>query len=398
MPDIDLSPPWPTLDPLALHGLAGEVVSLIEPHTESDPVALLVSFLGAFGNAVGPKPHMVADGAEHPARLFAVIAGQSSKARKGTSWRNIRRLFEFVDSNWADNCILGGMATGEGLIGAVRDPQAEKRCLCVEEEFARTLVNSGRGNNTLSQVVREAFDNGNLRTMTKKPMTATRAHVSIIGHVTLPELQQRLSYIHRTSGFANRYLYFVSKRSKLLPSGGDLSTTDLSLMAIRVRDALDAVDGIQEMRRTPAAEREWERLYAEMDVDARLARGPVADLTARSEAHVLRLSVVYALLDSRVAIDVEHVRAAYALWQYSRESLDYIFGFGDPVIEKLWSSVVESGGLTRTEQMGVFQKNLHAEDLERARHYLVDRGLCIVTTRPSAGRPAEVLTINESTK
>ena len=37
--------PWPLLDEAALHGLAGEVVRLIEPHTEADPVALLASFL-----------------------------------------------------------------------------------------------------------------------------------------------------------------------------------------------------------------------------------------------------------------------------------------------------------------------------------------------------------------
>lgn len=35
---------WPVLDTEALYGLAGEVVRLYEPHTEADPVALLVSF------------------------------------------------------------------------------------------------------------------------------------------------------------------------------------------------------------------------------------------------------------------------------------------------------------------------------------------------------------------
>jgi hypothetical protein len=49
-------PPWPKLDPAALHGLAGDAVRLLEPHTEADPAGLLVCLLAAFGNAVGPGP------------------------------------------------------------------------------------------------------------------------------------------------------------------------------------------------------------------------------------------------------------------------------------------------------------------------------------------------------
>ena len=32
----------------ALHGIAGDIVQLIEPHTEADPVAVLLQFLVAF--------------------------------------------------------------------------------------------------------------------------------------------------------------------------------------------------------------------------------------------------------------------------------------------------------------------------------------------------------------
>src|SRR6185369_15445845 len=33
---------WPVIDDAAFHGLAGEVVRTIEPHSEADPVALLL--------------------------------------------------------------------------------------------------------------------------------------------------------------------------------------------------------------------------------------------------------------------------------------------------------------------------------------------------------------------
>jgi hypothetical protein len=45
------------LSELALYGLPGDVVATLDPHTEADPSAVLVSFLVAFGAAVGPGPH-----------------------------------------------------------------------------------------------------------------------------------------------------------------------------------------------------------------------------------------------------------------------------------------------------------------------------------------------------
>ena len=49
-PPID----WPQpLASEAFHGLAGDVVKAIEPHTETDPAPMLVNLLGQFGNIVG---------------------------------------------------------------------------------------------------------------------------------------------------------------------------------------------------------------------------------------------------------------------------------------------------------------------------------------------------------
>ena len=86
-----ISQPWPSeIKPDAFHGLAGELVELISPHSEADPVALLASFLVGFGNLVGDSAHFVAEADRHPCRLFATLVGETSKGRKGTSWGHIR--------------------------------------------------------------------------------------------------------------------------------------------------------------------------------------------------------------------------------------------------------------------------------------------------------------------
>lgn len=51
---LSQSPPWPeSVDQAAFHGLAGEIVRTIKPHSEADPVAIFFKILVAFGNAIG---------------------------------------------------------------------------------------------------------------------------------------------------------------------------------------------------------------------------------------------------------------------------------------------------------------------------------------------------------
>ena len=74
--------PWPApLGPPALSGAAGELVKLIEPTTEADPAAVLIQFLVGFGGMVGRGPHVRVDGHQHGANLFAVVVGDTSRAR-----------------------------------------------------------------------------------------------------------------------------------------------------------------------------------------------------------------------------------------------------------------------------------------------------------------------------
>ncbi len=206
---------WP--EPLsedAYHGLAGKIVRLIEPHSEADPAAILVQLLTAFGSIIGRGPHWMVEGDLHTTNLFTVMVGDTSKGRKGTSWGRVRQLFALLDDGWVDQCIQSGLSSGEGLIWAVRDPVDkqgkqgkgdnfgfegvmedagidDKRLLVIEPEFASTLRVLSREGNTLSPVIRQAWDQGNLRSMTKNsPACATGALISIIGHVTADELRR----------------------------------------------------------------------------------------------------------------------------------------------------------------------------------------------------------------
>ena len=392
---------WPQLGQAALHGLAGEVVCTLAPHTEADPVALLLTFLTMFGSVVGPGPRALVGPEPHPARLNVVLVGETSRGRKGTAQASMNSLFSVVEPRWFDEQVRSGLASGEGLIAQVADPDplnpdaelVDKRLIVVEPEYGRVLTVAGRDGSTLSEIIRSAYDSGRLRVMTRHhPLRATGTHISVIGHVTLDELRRKLSSTDAANGFANRFLFALVRRSKLLPHGGRLDPAALDRLADQVRLAVDRSAGVQALRRSPEADAVWERVYLEWASEA--PGGLAGDVTARPEAHALRLSVVYALLDGSPAIQAEHVEAAVAIWRYAEASAVVIFGetLGDDVADRLLEALRDAfpSGLDATKQYDLFSRNVTAERLREARALLERRGLAVTITQPKdgPGRPS----------
>src|ERR1019366_1561149 len=57
---------WPQPPSLeAYHGLAGEYVHAVEPHTEADPVAILGQLLAAVGNVIDRTAHFKVEADKH---------------------------------------------------------------------------------------------------------------------------------------------------------------------------------------------------------------------------------------------------------------------------------------------------------------------------------------------
>ena len=102
---------WPTMDEAAYQGLAREVVEAIKPHSEADPVAILIQFLALAGNAMGRTAYYLVEDDRHHTNLFAVLVGESSKARKGTSLGRVRAIMKVADQGWSDDRLKGGLSS-----------------------------------------------------------------------------------------------------------------------------------------------------------------------------------------------------------------------------------------------------------------------------------------------
>jgi hypothetical protein len=401
------------LSDVALEGLAGDIVRRIEPHSEADPVALLIQALTAFGNVIGHNAHAIADGSRHAMNLFAVLVGETSKARKGTSWQHILRVFERADEPWKQNCISTGLSSGEGVIWNVRDPISktvknkrsgqyeteivdagvtDKRLLVAEGEFANVLKVMAREGNTLSPVIRGAWDSGNLRSMTKNSEArATGAHVSTIGHITREELRRLLTETESANGFGNRFLWLAVQRSKCLPEGGNIGSEDLNGLVMRLHDAIEFARDAGEVTRSEAARELWRIVYPSLSEGK---PGLLGAITARAEAQVLRLSCIYALLDCSTTIEVDHHRAALALWNYCEHSSKWIFetATGDRYADRILIALrlARTTGMTRKQILDdVFQRNLKGSVLAAALELLRRSGLATRRKEATGGKPRE---------
>ncbi len=382
--------PEPELPAAAFYGVAGDIIRKLEPYSEAHSAALFLQLLACFGSSLGGGPYFEVESDRHSANLFLAVVGKSAKARKGVSWGRVHKIMSQVDCEWSNTRVLTGLSSGEGLVHAVRDDSQgkndeimegvrDKRLLVFEGEFAQVLRVMRRDGNTLSGILRNAWDGRPLGNMTKqRPLKATGAHVSIVAHITNEELQREIrDTAEMFNGFANRFLWCFSARSKLIPNNVPLPEGYLNEEIHSLREAL--VFGRKQglMRRDEAAEGLWAKAYERLGSDP---GGLLGGATNRGEAQVVRLSVLFAVLDCSPVIREEHLRAALAVWEYCGESARHAFGerIGDPLMDKLAAGLKASGvqGLSRTQIHGdIFQRNQPGERIAAALVRLEEMGL-----------------------
>jgi len=397
-----LPPPagWPAPPaPAVYHELIGEIVKTISPHTEADPVAILTQLLVSFGAAVGRRAWFTVEATRHHPQEFMLLVGDSSRARKGSSWDHVRRLITTIDPS-IDQRILTGLSSGEGLIWAVRDPTAQdpghsdQRLLVIEPEFVSTLKAASREISTLSPTLRSAWDGRPLAILTRTaPARATSAHIAVIGHITQHELRRHTSQAELANGYLNRILLIGCRRQRLLPEGGDpdpLAGTGLTRLLATAHKHAQASG---EVRLDPDARELWHHAYRQL-TEPHPDR-VLSQITARAEAHTIRLALLYALADGQRQITPQHLHAALALHDYAAHSAAWAMtgATGQPLAEQIHAALRHSpAGLTRSQISDTLKHNQPAGHIDHALRALQAASRATVTQIATGGRPAQLWT------
>jgi hypothetical protein len=413
--------PWPApMKSEAFYGLAGRFVEVVDPHTEADPSFLLLVFLAYAGNLIDRKSYVMAGGDAHFTNLYVCGVGPTSAGRKGSATAPVEMFFRDGDRAPGMGNMLNALASGEGLIWTIRDPvygkQQNKKTRQIEDVLLhegvtdkRLIVNAGefmgvmqvarRQGNTLSPIIRSAWESGYLVSPTKNsPARSTGAHVTIIGNISREELLRVIEAVDGDSGLLNRFLWCCSRRSKALPEGGQMWRVVQSTEWRELQEHFNRISPRESRRmaRDSEAADLWGRdSHPDRGVYATLSReryGLAGAATARAHAQVLRLSLLYAVLDGADEIRREHLDAALAVWEYSEASARYIFGdvLGDPTADEILKALrAAATGLTRTDIRDHFRRNKQEGEITRALYLLHQKGLARFERQETGGRPIE---------
>lgn len=407
----------PQLPEAALYGLPGEAATVLAEASGADPAAVLLSFLVLLGNAAGPQPHARFGGAEHPARLFAVLVGDAATGRKGTALGAVEPLFAEADPDWAETRVAYGIQSGESVIDQVADGGRDCRLMVVETEFARLAETMAR-TGTLSTHLRNAWDGRAMqRTTARVSQRASRAHVSLLGMITPEELLRHHRRLSQAGGLESRILYcYTAPMGDVSPFAAAADAGDL---AGRLRKALEAsretvmsrtdpvsrhlltLRGIQPRTELPVSH--MVRTAWQWGVKDRLPTGggPVPGLHSRAEAQVIRLAAAYAIADMAPEISTEHVDAAVALQGYCAASAEVVFGVPVSALPPLVSPNVSARIVralyeaypewTARDEIGsgLLHGNVPAADVDAALGHLTGRRMAEHRTTPTGGRPRD---------
>ena len=133
----------------------------------------------------------------------------------------------------------------------------------------------------------------------------------------------------------------------------------------------------------------WRAIYEELS-DGK--PGLFGSVTARAEAQVLRLSVIYAALDGESEIKRCHLDAALAVWEYAENSAAYIFGdaIGDPVADRILEGLRLQGEMNRTQISALFNRNTKATRISQALDMLRGARRVHLEKRDTDGRSVEI--------
>lgn len=374
-------------------------------------ITFLVRFaVEVYGYAKNKGPFIYVGESVHPPRLFAVVAGNSSKARKGTSRQPVERIFQrdLCDPEELAKLHLplpardsgGPLSTGEGLAFQVRDnaevePGREpddKRLFIMDEELATGLACLRREGNTLSSAIRVLWDSGDFNPIIKNNQVRTHgAHVNFISHITKSELKAMLPSVHMVNGFANRILWICARRTRLVSLPKRMPADRVADLQLRLWKLVAHAQALGELSMTADARATWQNVYNDLSKEA---PGDIGAIVNRAEAQTLRLALVYALLDGKNSIDTPHILSALAVWRYAHESAVFLFGeCGNDPAERKILALLKFRPATATALYHAFNRHVSKEQMQTALGNLVAANRITVEKQPSRGRPRTVISL-----
>jgi hypothetical protein len=399
----------PVLSEDALYGIAGDFVKLASYNSEADPAAILATFLVRMGVEFGPNHIYKIGDCPHYPRLFSVIVGMTAQSRKGTSAYPVKALFQQLGKSGVEVAgeSPGPLSTGEGLVERVKDVPAgigknsgagtsnDKRLFVLDQEFKSVLDASKRSGNTVLSTLLAFWDTGDVEPLIKhNKIKTTGAHLGIVTHITKEVLEASLSSQEYWSGLANRFLWIYADRKKIVPEPEPMDPMKLSTISSKIQQALTSIGSNSVLTLDSSSRAWWKSAYTKNETS--IPAGLLGAVTNRISTQIIRLAMIYTLLDGGSSIKPQHLIAAQAMWQYSFDSARFIFsGPKDDSVAKTIRESLKQKAMTKSEIHKLFNNHGKKDSINNAIKALISQGIVELIEVKTGGRPKNVFSIRK---
>ncbi len=308
----------------ALTGWIGEYCRLMEPTTES-PIAYHFGVgVTTIGAMVGRRiASQYGTDALYP-NLYTLLVGRSGRTRKDTAIKRITRTLFDVSPSGTKIINHGvGIATDVGSSTKLIDMLRNKpNTLLYITEFTRLMGNARRqATDTIIPTLIEAFDTPTVmqNNSMANPIEALYPFLSILAATQPDLLSEAMTGADMNSGFANRWLYVCGNLGAPIPLAPRL---DLSSVSMLMHDLWEAKNSYAEgtaLSMTPEAVERWSAWYI-ADYH-RESPNPEEDaMRARHAVLIQKLALIYAIVDRRLSIDLDHLNIAIEVieWMWAQ--------------------------------------------------------------------------------
>jgi len=284
--------------------------------------ASLVAIGACFAHLISfdyPHPHLP--------NIALVIVGGSGIPRKDTAARAAFRIPKEVGVDITNH--HGGLATGEGLIDALKGDKVKLSVF--DPEFSQTLKKGHTRNSILLSKLREALDSPpELKYLTRtNPVVATEPFLSFLGTTTKSGLEDAIEESDLTTGTINRFLWINCDEDVMpIPEPQPPNQDAWEKVIQMVKDAVNhwGKNGQTKFTLSTDASKLWDQWYRHWWKRQRGIADPIiASSTERIHTHIRKVAMIMAALEKRSEITVDDLNCAITFGEYCQRSAEQLF-------------------------------------------------------------------------
>lgn len=379
-------PPEPQLGSKALYGPLGRCAEVVAASTEVSPTAVILACLVLAGSYF-PRTYIERGAARHYPRLSMMRVPAFWPFDSGSFLGPLCRLFDKV------NLLVGPELASDIVRGPLTPRSGRLAGRCMSNRRPVVLLDNlspgwwRRRSDDLASTICDTFDGFDLPAWSD-PTRSVPPPTAFIGQVRAAVIEE---VSVEAAQVAARCIWWDHSRDDHRYTVQPLAVDDLNAVATQIAESVLRQRARRQVHLDDSAELAWEQALP--NIVAQGAQDIVDACKDHAAAQVLRMALIFSLLDSTAQVQAAHVEAALATWGEHFDSVMRLFGDTLPcnLPDTIRGILIQAQApLTTSELHAAFNNHLPARRLKAALEELVAEGRVVREHIPTFGRPREV--------